>query len=106
MTIETEDIIRAVKLNAIRLTKRLVVSAVIAVLGFLLVNYVFQGYLVTEVLPWNLLECQWKGWFCVGFITTILMDVFNPYWMDLFPSGVLIFETLLILIFIGIMVVI
>lgn len=106
MTIETEDIIRAVKLNAIRLTKRLVVSAVIAVLGFLLVNYVFQGYLVTEILPWDLLACQWKGWFCVGFITTILMDVFNPYWMDLFPSGVLIFETLLILIFIGIMVVI
>lgn len=106
MTIDSEEIWHAIKTHASRLTKRFIVAAVIGVLGFLLLNYVFPGYLITEVLPWNLLECQWKGWFCVGFITTILMDVFNPYWMDLFPSGLLIFEVLLILGFIGIMVLI
>lgn len=100
-----ENAIEALKIFVRRITRRFTISVLIAVFGFLLANYVFPGLNILEELPWESLKAQWKGWLGLGFSLTILIDLFRPLWIDLkFDKGVLIWESFLLSLFIGIII--
>lgn len=100
-----ETAVESLKIFVYRITKRLVITCIVALFGFLLANYVFPGLNILENLPWDPLKMQWKGWIGLGFCLTILIDLFRPYWIDLaLDKGVIIFESLLLAIFISIIV--